>query len=342
MTITMLLGARLLLIATSISFAFASTKSLWTEFNDNELGHVVGANRRALLILTSRTFESDRHFYGSLERLHQDQQLQTKVIMIDCDVEVKICRQFDVNEYPAIRLYQRGKAEEGLIGEETTLIRYRGRRTEHAIRSFLIKQEYDFLYAIEDYKELGEFKKVDDVVIIAHLSDEWTEIERIFRFIAKKLHTKFVFGYIKDREIAEAEGFAIPTIVCYKNNDGNHKILEGTFTEEDLWAFLATAPEMVIGDFNDRNMEAYMIVSQQAPSYLRWHTSDLSSRESFLPTSSPPRKKKLRPCVTSSRPSQKSTSSMLRSALRIRQSTRLWRRILDLQTGFQRSLYTRL
>ncbi|KAK7190821.1 protein disulfide isomerase [Paraphaeosphaeria sporulosa] len=254
----MLIVSRLLLIAATIRCALASNRSLWADFNGNDLDYVIKESRRALLVFASRTSESVQDYYGFLENLHKDRPLQTRVIMIDCDIEVNLCRQYDVNEYPAIRLFQRGKAEDRFTGEEATLIRYRGRRTEHAIRSFLIKHEYAILSAIGNGEQLSNFKKVDDVAIVAYLSREWSELNRVFYSIAEKYYAKFVFGYTQGEDIAGQEGFTIPSIVCYKNTDGDHKILKGHFTEEDVEVFLATAPKMVIRDFSERNIEAYM------------------------------------------------------------------------------------
>lgn len=253
---------RILWLATSIQFAFASTQtSLWGNFTDTNLDVAIEQSSRVLLVFTSRTSENIHTYYDFLERLHMDQGLHTRVIMIDCDVDVDLCKQHDVNEYPAIRLLEREKAKGPFKDNEATLIRYRGRRTEHAIRSFLLKYKYAMVTTIGDRKHLSEFKKIDDLMIVAYLSGELSESKRVFLSIAEKHFKNFVFGYSQDKEIADLEGVTIPSIVCYKNTDGDHKALKGEFTEEDVEAFLATAPNMVIGDFSERNMEAYMAVS---------------------------------------------------------------------------------
>ncbi|KAJ4357929.1 uncharacterized protein N0V89_002506 [Didymosphaeria variabile] len=178
--------------------------------------------------------------------------------MIDCDIDVELCRRYDVNEYPAIRLFLGGTATNRFISGETSLRRYRGRKTEHAIRSFLIKYEYAIISAIRDGEELSNLKKVDDVVLVAFMSAESDKPKRVLNSIAERFYEDFVFGFTHDKAIADTEGVTMPTIVCYKNGDGDHKVFEGNFTEEDVVAFLATAPKMVIGDFSERSVEAYM------------------------------------------------------------------------------------
>jgi hypothetical protein len=253
---------RLLLLAALFRFAFASIRtSLWENFTDTELDSVIEESSRLLLVFASRTSESTHNYYDFLEKLHVEQRLHTRVIMVDCDIDVSICRQYDVNEYPAIRLYVRERTADRYKDKDGTLIRYRGRKTEHAIRSFLLKYEHAKVTNIGDSEHLSEFKKIDDVMIVAYVSGEWNEPKRIFLDIAEKYYEKFIFGFSQDKEIADIEGFTIPSIVCYKNTDGDHKILKGDFTEEDVEAFLVTAPKMVIGDFSERDMEAYMAVS---------------------------------------------------------------------------------
>jgi hypothetical protein len=253
---------RILLLAASIRFVFASTQtSLWENFANTELDFVIKESSRLLLVFTSRMSESIHNYYDFLEKLHMDQRLHTRVIMVDCDIYGRICRQYDVNEYPAIRLHIARRTADHYDDKDATLIRYRGRKTEHATRSFLLKYEHAIVTNIGDSDHLSKFKNIDDVVIVAYVSEEWNESKRIFLDIANKYYENFIFGYSQDKDIADIEGFTIPSIVCYKNTDGDHKILKGNFTERDVEAFLVTAPKMVIGDFSERNIEAYMAVS---------------------------------------------------------------------------------
>lgn len=59
---------------------------------------------------------------------------------------------------------------------------------------------------------------------------------------------------------ADAEGRAMPSIACYKNNDGDHTIISAHFTAQDVERFLDMAKKNIIGDFSERNMETYMAV----------------------------------------------------------------------------------
>ncbi|KAF1973168.1 hypothetical protein BU23DRAFT_465354 [Bimuria novae-zelandiae CBS 107.79] len=183
--------------------------------------------------------------------------MRTRIVLIDCDVEDELCREYGVNEYPAIRLLTKDWSD----SEETTtrtIGRYRGRKTEHAIRSFLTKHEYPTIYRISSEDQLRDFKKVDDVVIVAFLPADQDDPLQIYYSIAEQHHEDFVFGYTYYASIAEKEAVTVPSIKCYKNTDGDHKLLKGAFTAADVEAFLSTATKTIIGDFSERNMEAYM------------------------------------------------------------------------------------
>lgn len=248
--------ARILLFATPLRLTLAAS-TLWRDWEQQDLDYALEINTRNLIIFSSRTFEPVQPFHQALEELTTDQHLTTKIHLIDCDVKRELCKSHDVNEYPAIRLFKIEPRER----DEVRTIRYRGRRTVHAIRSFLRKHDYALLSDISSQEELSAFKQLDDVVIVAFISGQWDEATEAFYSVAEKHSGNFVFGYTYDKQSAKEEGVPVPSIVCYKDVDGDHKIFEGPFTEENMEIFLAAAPEMVIKDFNERDIETYMIVS---------------------------------------------------------------------------------
>lgn len=96
-------------------------------------------------------------------------------------------------------------------------------------------------------------------MIIAYLSREGKELELI-RSIASQYWEAFIFGYVIDERVAEAEGLTVPAVVSYKNTDGDNRAISGELNEEKLEMFLELASKNVIGDFNERSMNDYMAV----------------------------------------------------------------------------------
>lgn len=248
---------RFFFLSASLRIACA-TSSLWKDSARQELDSAIEENEHVLAVFSSRTLEPIQPFHKILENLVKDQVGHTKIFLIDCDVETELCKTHDVNEYPAIRLSKGSPLE----GQARVTRRYRGPKTEHGIRSFLAKHENAIISAVISEAELARFKALDDVVFIAFLSAESQEAMEIFHSIAEEYHEEFVFGYTYDKKIAEKEGVTVPSIICYKNTDGDHKVLKGAFTSESVKDFLATAPKSIIGDFSERSVEAYMIVSE--------------------------------------------------------------------------------
>ena len=235
---------------------------IWWDWEQPELESAFESNCRTLVGFSSRTFEPLQIFHQTMQKLAHDQHVKTKLHLVDCDVKKELCKLYDVNEYPAIRLFKAGRcADNGIV-----MKRYRGRKTIHGIKSFLRKHENAIISEVGSEEELSDFKKLDDVVIVAFLSGNWDEATEAFYFISEKHHESFIFGYTSDEQSAKKEGVPVPSIVCYKNTDGDHKVLTGPFTKASIEKFLATAPALVMGEFSERNMEAYLAVSRLAPS----------------------------------------------------------------------------
>lgn len=274
------------------------SSDIWWDWEQPELESAFESNCRTLVGFSSRTFEPVQIFHQTMQKLAHDQQVKTKLHLVDCDVKKELCKLYDVNEYPAIRLFKAGRcADNGIVTR-----RYRGKKTIHGIKSFLGKHENAIISEVGSEEELSEFKKLDDVVIVAFLPGTWDEATEAFYSISEKHHESFIFGYTSDEQSAKKEGVPVPSIVCYKNIDGDHKVLTGPFTEASIEEFLAKAPGLVIGEFSERNMEAYSAVSLLN---LRTDTNfclTMNSRTNCLPTSSPPPKTKLDRCATNSHP----------------------------------------
>jgi protein disulfide-isomerase A1 len=160
----------------------------------------------------------------------------------------------------------------------------------------------------------ANFKKIDDIVVISYLGSAQVKELGMIRSIAEKHYESFVFGYVTDERVADAEGLAVPAVISYKNTDGDNKAMNGDFNEEDLELFLEMAKKSVIGEFSERTMNDYMAVRGFVffLSALRCcQLADRTNRKTSWPyTFSPQRRMKRLSYVASSRLLLRSMRSM--------------------------------
>lgn len=231
------------MLVTAILMQDVTKAGFETLLKDNEL---------LVVAFSARTFAPVQAFHEAFGEAAES--VKTLCVIIDCDEEKELCGSYDVNAYPAVRLFKKNG------GKDVEVTRYRGRRTKRAIRSFVTKHEIPTVTHIEP-ENVGAFKATDDIVIMAYLRPDQEALLEVFRTVASKHHADYVFGYVTDMPTADAEGLAMPSIVCYKNTDGDNKVMNGHFSEADVGKFLETATRTVIGEFNERNMDVYMAVS---------------------------------------------------------------------------------
>ncbi|KAF2004954.1 hypothetical protein P154DRAFT_414685, partial [Amniculicola lignicola CBS 123094] len=173
---------------------------------------------------------------------------------IDCDEEKELCTKYKVNAYPAVRLLKRGN--EG----EVISTRYRGKRTRRAIVSFAKKAYLPPVTHLQ-LADLKNFKEVDNIVIIAYVQSDQESVLLDFKATASLHHQDFVFGYVTEMPIADAEGLKVPSIVSYKA-DGDNRILNGPFGVPEIETFLRVVKDDIISEFSERYIETYMSKSK--------------------------------------------------------------------------------
>lgn len=96
------------------------------------------------------------------------------------------------------------------------------------------------------------------MVILAYLDPAETELSNVFTAAATEHHHEFVFGLTNDLQLAKADGLTIPSVVCYKNRDGDHTAMNGYFNRETLENFLQYTTPLVVGEITKRNIDTYM------------------------------------------------------------------------------------
>ena len=137
------------------------------------------------------------------------------------------------------------------------MTQYRGPRTQKAIQGFVKRREVPVVTQIEGAM-MGQFNRVDDVVVVAYLSKDDATLLEGFRTVARELHRDYVFGHTDDASLAAAENLSVPSIKVFKNADNDHRTLSGTFTSTSLASFLDTAVPTVIRDFSEKQIDTFM------------------------------------------------------------------------------------
>ncbi|KAF2833559.1 hypothetical protein CC86DRAFT_389765 [Ophiobolus disseminans] len=137
------------------------------------------------------------------------------------------------------------------------MTRYRGPRTEKAIRDFVKRRELPIVTHIET-AQLETLKEINDIVVVAYLPPDSPTLLSIFTSIASQHHFDFVFGYTTSASDASKENLPVPSIKIFKNADDDHRILNGAFTASSLSNFLTTAVPKVIRDFREKDLETFM------------------------------------------------------------------------------------
>ncbi|OCL05096.1 hypothetical protein AOQ84DRAFT_345252 [Glonium stellatum] len=161
--------------------------------------------------------------------------------------ETELCKLYDVNAYPAVRLFR------GL----NHATRYRGPRKATAITSYMIKEQLPVVTTI-DQNNLNKFKSIDTTVLVAYLDPMDTELANIFTAVAVENHQRYVFGVSKNARVAQLENLSIPSVACYKMREGDGTVMNGRFNKNDVEKFLQLAAPSVIGEITKRNIDSYM------------------------------------------------------------------------------------
>ncbi|KAH7389611.1 hypothetical protein DE146DRAFT_171218 [Phaeosphaeria sp. MPI-PUGE-AT-0046c] len=236
-----------ILLASCIS-ALAAAELLREPPGEEEFRSILQFNDQVLVSFTSRSLASLAPFNDLFRKTVKNASIP--FVTLDCDQAASLCASYDINSYPTLRYYDR------LQDGSTVFTRYRGPRTSKALLSFVKKRELPVLTQLE--RGDMNFRRIDDVVFIAMLDPADKHHLDIFTTIAQKHHFGYVFGYTTDLTIAEKEKVQAPSVICYRNNEGDNIILGGAFTEHDAENFVVASRDTFIKEFKEKHVEDFM------------------------------------------------------------------------------------
>jgi protein disulfide-isomerase A1 len=105
---------------------------------------------------------------------------------------------------------------------------------------------------------IEDFKKSDNVVLVAFIDATDKSSNETFSSVADSLRDNYLFGATNDAALAEAEGVKAPAIVLYKQFDEGKTIYTGKFDKDDIESFAKTASIPLVGEVGPETYAGYM------------------------------------------------------------------------------------
>ncbi|POS86560.1 hypothetical protein EPUL_001297, partial [Erysiphe pulchra] len=186
-----------------------------------------------------------------------------RLVKVDCTEEAELCKSYDVDGYPTLKIF-RG------INDVSV---YTGARKAPVIVSNMVKQSLPAV-SILNKDTIEDFKKADQVVLVAYLDVDDKITNSTYTALAEKLRETYLFGAIHDSELAKSEGVTFPAIVLYKSFDEGKVIHSGKIDGDEIEKFANTASTPLIGEIGPETFQGYM-TSGVPIAYIFAQTEDL-------------------------------------------------------------------
>ncbi|KAF8858530.1 thioredoxin-like protein [Acephala macrosclerotiorum] len=151
---------------------------------------------------------------------------------IDCDKDVEICSEHDIQSYPTIRIFHT---------PYRAPTRYRGKQKARDIASHMIKQVLPPISEI-DATNLEEFKYLDTPLLIAHFdADDKITFQTFLQVAESPLHDSFLFGTSIAESLFQTEVLERQYIELWNPVDEVPAVYYGNFDVESVIRFAEDA-----------------------------------------------------------------------------------------------------
>jgi protein disulfide-isomerase A1 len=121
----------------------------------------------------------------------------------------------------------------------------------------MVKQSLPAISIVSE-DTIEDFKKSDNVVLVAFIEATDKSSNETFSSVADSLRDNYLFGATNDAALAEAEGVKAPAIVLYKQFDEGKTIYTGKFDKDDIESFAKTASIPLVGEVGPETYAGYM------------------------------------------------------------------------------------
>ncbi|CAG8303473.1 unnamed protein product [Penicillium salamii] len=169
------------------------------------------------------------------------------VAKVDCTVEEELCRTYEVDGYPTLKVFRGPDSHKP----------YAGARKTDAIVSYMTKQSMPAVSTVTE-ENLEEFKALDKIVVIGYVASDDKTSHDSFASFAETQRDNFLFGSSDDASLAKAEGVKQPSIVLYKDFDEKKAVYDGKLEDEAILNWVKTASTPLVGELGPETYSKYM------------------------------------------------------------------------------------
>ncbi|KAJ5102853.1 hypothetical protein N7532_003382 [Penicillium argentinense] len=169
------------------------------------------------------------------------------LVKVDCTEEEDLCRTYDVDGYPTLKVFRGADSHKP----------YGGARQTDSIVSYMTKQSMPAVSIVTE-ENLEEFKTLDKIVIIGYVGSDDKTANKSFTAFAEAQRDNYLFAASNDAALAKAEGAKQPSIVLYKDFDEKKAVYDGKLDEESILKWVKTASTPLVGELGPETYSKYM------------------------------------------------------------------------------------
>ncbi|KAJ5627584.1 hypothetical protein N7528_005011 [Penicillium herquei] len=169
------------------------------------------------------------------------------LVKVDCTVEEELCRTYEVDGYPTLKVFRGPDSHKP----------YGGARQTDSIVSYMTKQSMPAVSSVDE-DNLEDFKTLDKIVIIGYVGADDKSSNKSFTAFAEAQRDNYLFGASSDAELAKSQDAKQPSIVLYKDFDEKKDVYEGKFDEESILEWIKVASTPLVGELGPETYSKYM------------------------------------------------------------------------------------
>ncbi|KAL8420558.1 hypothetical protein RB594_003372 [Gaeumannomyces avenae] len=193
----------------------------------------------------------------------QETERDNNVVSLDCGAKRKLCDEFHVISYPAIRLYH----------QDGRMDRYRGPRRANEIVPFLRRALRPAVSRLDD-KNITSFIGIDDVVLVAQLQPQDRVLEQAFVSLAGRFRDRYSFAVGPPPERARSSSAG-----CFNNREGEQRSSAEFDAVGSLERFVTMCAKPTIVELTRRNEMENMRLGK---SLVHYFVASDADREAYL------------------------------------------------------------
>ncbi|KAK0711276.1 thioredoxin-like domain-containing protein [Lasiosphaeris hirsuta] len=168
------------------------------------------------------------------------------LVSIDCGVnQGPDCDREGIESLPFILLFRSG----------SVVAQYKGPRRAAALLHFAARRKRPVVSESLGSEELIAFKTTDETVFVAYLDPEDRTSAEVVTDAAIRYRDEFSFATVTDSSLAEAQGINVPSVVCYKQIDGDTRRFSSFNQPHEFDDWVKEASRPILGELTALNQQ---------------------------------------------------------------------------------------